>query len=398
MIRTAVGFVAPLLLLAALHAGDKAEKLTPEQQYRKLVQEFRKAEDQAKPKFDWLFLDLAKNNPKTNTAVYALTWILGYTYDSSDPRSPRAQALKILIRDHVESEKMAAVCQIFRMVRSGVESRKLLHAVLEKNPHRSAKAQACLALAIDAESNISLASELKEKPDEAKGYERFMGKEYVQALIKAKPEDLKKEVEVLYERMAKDFADVPRLVLRGVDEENAPKPSGYTFGEFAKAKLEALRHPVLVGKPAPEIEGKDIEGKKFKLSDYRGKIVLLVFWWDWELGQSTLPDSYFDDERSLVKRLAGKPFILIGVNKDVNRDELKKVMIKEKLSWSSFLDGGGTFGGPICTRWDVGGGSARFLIDAKGVIRHKHLGYPNRKALHEEIDRLVAEVEKTAKK
>jgi hypothetical protein len=39
--------------------------------------------------------------------------------------------------------------------------------------------------------------------------------------------------------------------------------------------------PILVGKPAPEIEGEDIDGVKFKLSDYRGKVVLLDFWGHW---------------------------------------------------------------------------------------------------------------------
>jgi hypothetical protein len=36
-----------------------------------------------------------------------------------------------------------------------------------------------------------------------------------------------------------------------------------------------------VGKPAAEIEGEDVEGKKFKLSDYRGKVVMIDFWGDW---------------------------------------------------------------------------------------------------------------------
>ena len=36
-----------------------------------------------------------------------------------------------------------------------------------------------------------------------------------------------------------------------------------------------------VGKAAPEIEGEDIDGEKFKLSDYRGKVVLLDFWGNW---------------------------------------------------------------------------------------------------------------------
>ncbi len=36
-----------------------------------------------------------------------------------------------------------------------------------------------------------------------------------------------------------------------------------------------------IGKVAPEIEGVDVDGKKFKLSDYRGKVVVLDFWGDW---------------------------------------------------------------------------------------------------------------------
>jgi cytochrome oxidase Cu insertion factor (SCO1/SenC/PrrC family) len=36
-----------------------------------------------------------------------------------------------------------------------------------------------------------------------------------------------------------------------------------------------------VGQTAPEIEGEDLDGKKFKLSDYRGKVVVLDFWGNW---------------------------------------------------------------------------------------------------------------------
>ncbi len=36
-----------------------------------------------------------------------------------------------------------------------------------------------------------------------------------------------------------------------------------------------------VGDLAPEIEGEDLEGKKLKLSDYRGKVVFLQFWSYW---------------------------------------------------------------------------------------------------------------------
>ena len=36
-----------------------------------------------------------------------------------------------------------------------------------------------------------------------------------------------------------------------------------------------------VGKLAPEIAGEDIEGLALKLSDYRGKVVVLTFWASW---------------------------------------------------------------------------------------------------------------------
>jgi hypothetical protein len=36
-----------------------------------------------------------------------------------------------------------------------------------------------------------------------------------------------------------------------------------------------------VGQPAPEIQGADLDGVAFKLSDYRGKVVVLDFWGHW---------------------------------------------------------------------------------------------------------------------
>ena len=36
-----------------------------------------------------------------------------------------------------------------------------------------------------------------------------------------------------------------------------------------------------IGEPAPEIAGEDTEGVPFKLSDYRGKVVVLSFWAFW---------------------------------------------------------------------------------------------------------------------
>jgi hypothetical protein len=75
-----------------------------------------------------------------------------------------------------------------------------------------------------------------------------------------------KEAEELFERVAREFGDVKSY--RG------------TLADAAKADLFEIRN-LVIGKKAPEIEGEDIDGKKFKLSDYRGKVVVLDFWGNW---------------------------------------------------------------------------------------------------------------------
>jgi hypothetical protein len=103
----------------------------------------------------------------------------------------------------------------------------------------------------------------------------------------------------------------------------------------------------------------------------------------------------YPHERSLVKKLEDKPFVLLGVNSDRDRDALKDTLKKEEITWRSFWNGGST-SGPISTEWNIQGWPTLYVIDAKGVIRHKHVGSPGDKVLDEEIDKLVAEAGKSA--
>jgi hypothetical protein len=77
----------------------------------------------------------------------------------------------------------------------------------------------------------------------------------------------------------------------------------------------------------------------------------------------------YPHERSLVKRLEGKPFVILGVNSDP-KQKLRDVVKKESMTWRSWWDGGDT-SGPIATKWNVSGWPTLYLIDHKGVIRQK---------------------------
>jgi cytochrome oxidase Cu insertion factor (SCO1/SenC/PrrC family) len=52
-------------------------------------------------------------------------------------------------------------------------------------------------------------------------------------------------------------------------------------GKTQKTSTPSAGQGLQIGQPAPEIEGNDLDGQPFKLSDYRGQIVVLAFWGDW---------------------------------------------------------------------------------------------------------------------
>jgi hypothetical protein len=103
----------------------------------------------------------------------------------------------------------------------------------------------------------------------------------------------------------------------------------------------------------------------------------------------------FPHERSLVKRLEGKPFALIGVNSDTSKDLIKKENEKHQITWRSFWCGPQGTSGDIPTKWNVRGWPTLYYIDHKGVIRHKNLR--QEKQIDEAIDALVEEAEKAQK-
>ena len=100
-------------------------------------------------------------------------------------------------------------------------------------------------------------------------------------------------------------------------------------------------------------------------------------------------------ERSLVKQLAGKPFSVIGVNiSEPNTKALKELADKENLTWRSFSDPPTSGGlGVIAKKWNLAGTPTIYLIDHKGVIRHKWLGGARAQVIDNAVEELMRGVE-----
>ena len=97
----------------------------------------------------------------------------------------------------------------------------------------------------------------------------------------------------------------------------------------------------------------------------------------------------YSHERSLVEQLSDKPFSLIGVNSDRDREKIQQVVKDKNITWRSFWDLAKE-DDRISKQWQIQGWPTLFLIDADGVIRAKWIGGSDE--IDQGITELLAEV------
>lgn len=317
-------------------------------QAQKLWQAYTRTNDSAIP----LLAPLIRQNPATPEAFEGAEWIVTNRRIGVRTLMPYAvEMLQLLGKYHAKNPKLGRVCsQLGKKWRWDDQlAREFLQAVIDNNPDPRTRGQAALALARFA----------KAKAEEGDVDSR---------------EAASSEAQRLYEAVMRDYGEY-------VYADPRPSDKTYRLSELAERELFELVS-LAVGRQAPEIDGEDLDGQKFKLSDYRSKVVVLSFWATW-CGPCM---QMIPHERRLVERMKGKPFALIGVNGDEDVKKAKAAVNREKIGWRSFWDRGSN--GRISTAWKVQGWPMIYVMDAKGLIRFKEV---YGKDLDEAVDRLVGE-------
>jgi peroxiredoxin len=107
------------------------------------------------------------------------------------------------------------------------------------------------------------------------------------------------------------------------------------LGVLAKlsARIEGKKRST-VGSQAPDFTMKDINGNEIKLSDYKGKYILIDFWASW-CGPCRKENPYLKDA---YNRLKDKNFVIIGVSLDENADKWKQAIEQDQLPWIHISD------------------------------------------------------------
>lgn len=150
-------------------------------------------------------------------------------------------------------------------------------------------------------------------------------------------------------------------VLRHLDTVAAAHPESPGLVDKARYMVTSLT----IGKTAPDIAGGDLDGVRFKLSDYRGKVVLLVFSGEW----CGVCRSQYPYERLLQELYKGWPFEILGVESGDDPAAAKKTNGDQGLLFRRWWNGDARADGTIASSWNVVGWPAAYLIDAQGVIR-----------------------------
>lgn len=179
------------------------------------------------------FRELAFDAAGTETGVSAWIWVGNLCLDNERVDEAR-EALDVLLADHLDSPQWAEVAQNLRYNAArlgGTTAREVLAKVLAGSPHASVRAPAQFALA-------ALLMESASAEDKARG-------------------------RALFEEMPAKYADVEG-----------------GWGERARGMLFELDR-LQVGMLAPDFEAVDADGVAWKLSDYRGKVVIVDFWGFW---------------------------------------------------------------------------------------------------------------------
>jgi thiol-disulfide isomerase/thioredoxin len=363
-------------------------------------------------------VDLAESSPDDPAARDALLWVInkpgiGDTGGAYHDQFSRAAAL--LVRHHgddpeavriglglenVVTPRRDALLLGFYAAAKGREAKGLARLALAEYLAAKAKAVA-YARSIEGRPKrrtVNGGKVVRERDLTDEQYANHL------ELRQCDPQAVQAESQRLFEEVISEYGDVPHVTrrvreLEALLREPMPVRNGKpltaearrqieevlarkrTLGQEAEARLDEMFN-LAVGKPAPEIEGVDVDGKPLRLSDYKGKVVMLVFWGSW-CGPCM---AQVPHERDLVERLKGQPFALLGVDCEENKDTARGVMARERMTWPNWFDGAvGT--GPIAKRYHIRGYPSVFILDARGVIRDRVA-----RDLDAAVDKLLAEM------
>jgi hypothetical protein len=231
-----------LLSAPALHAQEQPAKPDPVAELARLIARYETASDkpraaaELRPEFEAFAHDNTGSEPGLTARLWLLNscWWLRTNESSVAMNEAADKVVEQILAEYVDNaqfEKIADYHYVF-----AADKKTPLFERLLKSKYKTVRASTLLRIGM-------LDKGSKDETVRARANERL-------------------------ETLLRDYADVPK--------------GTSTYGALADAHLHPLAAADLaIGKPAPEITGVNTDGKPMKLSDFRGKVLVVDFWGFW---------------------------------------------------------------------------------------------------------------------
>lgn len=117
---------------------------------------------------------------------------------------------------------------------------------------------------------------------------------------------------------------------------------------------------------APDFELTDVNGKKHRLADYRGRVVIVNFWATW----CTPCRKEMPSMQRAWERLQGDGVVMLGINVGEDEEKLLAFTADYPVDFPLLLDRDST----VISQWPVKALPTTFIVDAEGRIAYRAIG------------------------